>query len=315
MIKKLTRIRSAVDNAITPENWSNYFSELLNNEPDIDNEFEEHVTNVIIQHDDACEPCISIEPDALNRVIEIDETISVIKNLKNCKQPGIDGLSYEFFKHCGDTMIKYMCVIFNAILNTGVYPIQWCEAIISPLHKKGSKSDVKKYRGLSLLCSISKMFTKILSNSLTAWAELNGILDESQGAYRKGRLTVDHIFSLYAIVKKYIRKRGGRFCVAFIDFSRAFDSVPYSVLWYRLLQNGIHGKILTVFRSMYSQLKSCVKTLNGLTYFFLCTVVKVVPRYADDIYIINDTVGRLQNQLNVLGEFCSKYGLSVTLSK
>ena len=144
---------------------------------------------------------ISIEPDALNRVIEIDETISVIKNLKNCKQPGIDGLSYEFFKHCGDTMIKYMCVIFNAILNTGVYPIQWCEAIISPLHKKGSKSDVKKYRGLSLLCSISKMFTKILSNSLTAWAELNGILDESQGAYRKGRLTVDHIFRCMQLSK------------------------------------------------------------------------------------------------------------------
>ena len=41
-------------------------------------------------------------------------------------------------------MITYMCAIFNAILNTGVYPIQWCEAIISHLHKKGSKSDVKK---------------------------------------------------------------------------------------------------------------------------------------------------------------------------
>jgi len=175
---------------------------------------------------------------------------------------------------------------------------------------------------------------------LTAWAELNGILDESQGAYRKGRSTVDHIFSLYAIVQKYLRKRGGRFYVAFIDFSRAFDSVPHSVLWYRLLQNGIHGKILTVLRSMYSQLKSYVKTLNGLTYFFLCTVDtrqgcmvslflfalyinevvnmckqwncpskyvdNVMPDfqllvYADDIYIINDTVGRLQNQLKVFG--------------
>ena len=62
IIKKLTRKRSAVDNAITPENWSNYFSELLNNEPDIDNEFEEYVTNFIIQHDDACEPCRSNEP-------------------------------------------------------------------------------------------------------------------------------------------------------------------------------------------------------------------------------------------------------------
>jgi len=59
MIKKLTRKRSAIDNAITPENWSNHFSELLNNEPNINSEFEEHVINFISQHDDACEPCIS----------------------------------------------------------------------------------------------------------------------------------------------------------------------------------------------------------------------------------------------------------------
>jgi len=151
---------------------------------------------------------------------------------------------------------------------------------------------------------------------------------------------VDHIYSLYAIVQTYLRKCGIIFYVAFIDFSRAFDSVPHSVLWYRLLQNGIHGNILIVFRSMYSQLKSCVKTLNGLTNFFLCTVgthegcmvspflfalyinefVNMCKQwncpsiyfdnvmldfqllvYADDICIVNDTVGRLQNQLNVFG--------------
>ena len=37
--------------------------------------------------------------------------------------------------------------------------------------------------------------------------------------------------------------------------------------------------------------------------------------YADDICIVNDSVGRLQNQLNVLGTFCKKYGYGVNLSK
>ena len=37
--------------------------------------------------------------------------------------------------------------------------------------------------------------------------------------------------------------------------------------------------------------------------------------YADDICIVNDTVGRIQNQLNVLSTFCCKYGLSVNLAK
>ena len=87
---------------------------------------------------------------------------------------------------------------------------------------------------LSLLCTISKIVTKILNCRLVSWAELNELLDDSQGAYRKGRSTVDHIFTLYAIIQKYIRKSRGRFYVAFVDFSRAFDSVPHSILWYRL---------------------------------------------------------------------------------
>ena len=37
--------------------------------------------------------------------------------------------------------------------------------------------------------------------------------------------------------------------------------------------------------------------------------------YTDYICIVNDSVGRLQNQLNVLSTFCLKYGLSVNLSK
>ena len=37
--------------------------------------------------------------------------------------------------------------------------------------------------------------------------------------------------------------------------------------------------------------------------------------YADDICMINDSVGRLQTQLNVLSVFCRQYGLSVNLSK
>ena len=37
--------------------------------------------------------------------------------------------------------------------------------------------------------------------------------------------------------------------------------------------------------------------------------------YADDICIVNDSVGRLQMQINVLGSFCSENGLMVNLAK
>ena len=85
----------------------------------------------------------------------------------------------------------------------------------------------------------------------------------------KADLLLIIFFTLHSIIQK---RAGGIFYVAFIDFSRAFDSVPHSVLWYRMLHEGVHGKIFTAFKSMYAQLKSCVKTPHGLSDLFVCTV-------------------------------------------
>ena len=124
---------------------------------------------------------------------------------------------------------------------------------------------------ISLLCTVSKIFTKILNNRLLTWAEENNKLDEGQSAYRKGRSTIDNLFTLNALGQKYLSRRGGRLYCVFVDFSRAFDSIPHAHLWYRLINIGIHGKTLRVLRSMYSKLKlKCVKTNSGLTELFEC---------------------------------------------
>ena len=38
------------------------------------------------------------------------------------------------------------------------------------------------------------------------------------------------------------------------------------------MQNGIHGKCFNVLRSMYKNLKACVKTPKGLMGYFDCTI-------------------------------------------
>ena len=45
-------------------------------------------------------------------------------------------------------------------------------------------------------------------------------------------------------------------------------------LWYSLERKGIsqNSKFLKIFKSMYSQLKSCVKIKNGLTRYFECHI-------------------------------------------
>ena len=162
-----------------------------------------------------------------------------------------------------DIVVPFFEKLFNNILNSGIYPSMWCEAILCPIYKQGDKSVEKNYRGISLLNSMSKIFTKIMLDRLTEWAYVNEKEQEEQAAYKTGYSTIDHIFTMQAIVQQYLTKKKGRFYCIFVDFSQAFDTIVHKHLWYKIIRSGIHGKFLNVLRSMYGQLTSCDKTNKG----------------------------------------------------
>ena len=64
-----------------------------------------------------------------------------------------------------------------------------------------------------------------------------------------------------------------RITCAFVDLKTAFDSVYRNALWYKLYKMGLDGKILKLFKEMYSTVKSCVKHLNSFSELFNVVVV------------------------------------------
>lgn len=86
---------------------------------------------------------------------------------------------------------------------------------------------VEAFRGISLINSTSKILTNILAIRLQTWAENNNVIVESQASFRKQYSTSDNIFSLQAFIQKYLCQAGGRSKRIFVDFRRAFDSLPY----------------------------------------------------------------------------------------
>ena len=105
----------------------------------------------------------------------------------------------------------------------------------------------------------TKLFCKIVNSRLTKWAEENDLMYEEQAGFTKGKSTIDQVFILQTIIQKYLDKKKGRCYNVFIDFSKAFDSIPHSHLFYLLCQNGAHSRVLKVMQNMYSKLQSCVK--------------------------------------------------------
>ena len=51
-----------------------------------------------------------------------EEILETIKKLPNNKSPGLDGLTYEFYKLTEEYSVPALEIIFNQVLSTGIMP-------------------------------------------------------------------------------------------------------------------------------------------------------------------------------------------------
>jgi len=78
-----------------------------------------------------------------------------VRELKNGKSCGPEGVNAEMLKHGTDKLITTLTWIINRCLNGEEVPQQWKFAYISSIHKKGSKEDCSNYRGISVTSVMS----------------------------------------------------------------------------------------------------------------------------------------------------------------
>ena len=132
------------------------------------------------------------------------------------------------------------------------------------LHKKGDRSEPGNYRGIALVQVICKIFTQLLLSRIENWSEVNDILPEFQAGFRKSRGCIDHLFTLHTINYLQLQKRN-KVYAAFIDYTRAFDSVSHKKLWDYLFEIGFPGKYLRIIQQLYKGASMHVRTREGHT--------------------------------------------------
>ena len=210
--------------------------------------------------------------DVINRPFEEDEIATQIRKLKNNKACGIDGIRNEFLKHSPLMFVRCITKLFNVVLDSGIVPTCWTVGLIRPLFKgKGSPDDPDNYRGITLLSCLGKLFTAVVNQRLTLYLEGQGLIGDEQAGFRSGHSTLDHIYVLNSIAELYSSHHKRLYC-AFIDYKKAFDLVNRTMLWTKLISNGINGKILRVIHNMYANAKSCVQQGSHVSDVFPCNI-------------------------------------------
>lgn len=281
------------------------------------------------------------------------EVTKAIRESKCGKAPGLDQIKNEFIINAPIEWHVYILELFNKILREEKVPRAWGETALTMLYKKGDRNDPANYRGIALVNNITKLFTTTLKNRIEKFAEDRKLLPESQLGFRKGKGCTECIFTLTSAIQLQLRLGEREVYVVFVDFKRAFDSIPHDKLWAKLYNLGISVKIIRIIKSLYDHAKVRVKcrgllseefevsegVLQGeslsplLFLLYLADIEKkfrdsglcgvnidgsndlLMLMYADDTVVLAHSHVDLQRKLAALRDYCDENGLTVNTAK
>ena len=156
--------------------------------------------------------------------------------------------------------LNYVC---NLSLHQGVFPDEMKIANVIPLYKKDDSMVFSNYRPVSLLCSLSKVFEKIMYNRLLAFLEKYKIIYRYQFGFRKYHSTYLAVMALIDRIIKCLED-GDHIVGVFLDFSKAFDTVDHSILLKKLHYYGVRDNAYDWFNSYLNNRKQYV-SYNDVT--------------------------------------------------
>ena len=187
-----------------------------------------------------------------------DEDQTAVRKTNSHKAPGMDGLPAEVYKYGGDQVLEKLTSLFTLCWSKGEVPGDLCDAVIVSLHKnKGEKSDCSNYRGVTLLSTAGKILARVLLDRLIP-AIAEDVLPESQCGFRANRGTTDMIFVLRQIQEK-CREQNMALYAAFMDLTKAFDTVSREGLWRILGKLGCPPRFLSILQQLHIGQKGQVK--------------------------------------------------------
>jgi hypothetical protein len=163
--------------------------------------------------------------------------------MSNNKSTDEEGFQAEFFKHGLHALVSHLVDLFNHVVRTG-FPSAWSHHIIHPIHKSGPSSDPNNYRTIMVGHTFSKLYATVLHMKLSKELDQRSLRARGQAGFRPAHQTIDHIFTLQAIIEE-ARHRSSKVYCCFVDFRKAFDSVPREALFQRLRDIGISQTLLT----------------------------------------------------------------------
>ena len=276
-----------------------------------------------------------------------DDMITITGKLKLGKRTNSD-ITAEHLLYGSPKLAVHLHLLFNAFLLHGFVPTSFLKGTISPTVKNssGNLNSSDNYRGITLCSVLSHLFENALR---LKFSEYLGS-DDLQFGFKPKHSTGHAVYTLKSCIN-YYTKRDSNVYVAFLDFSKAFDTISHHGLFLKLMDRGVPLCFLMTIIFWYLNMEYIVKWASSFSIpfdvkcgtkqggilspdFFAIYINDLIIRlkatgigchvvrrfiacllFADDVSLIAPTRGALQHLLNVCAKYCSEFCLRFNVGK
>ena len=181
-------------------------------------------------------------PQILNEINFSElEVFAALRSLNPDKALGPDGIPGRILKETAKQIAPSLTLLFNKSLHSAVVPGKWKLANVVPVFKRGIKEHVQNYRPISLLCIVSKVLERCISNNI--WEHLQEIMNDHQHGFMPGRSSTSQLVGVLDKIGKVL-DRGEQIDVIYLDMTKAFDKFNHELLINKLRRFGFKTNLL-----------------------------------------------------------------------
>ena len=204
--------------------------------------------------------------DELHNIIHVveEKVAEFLMKIDYSKARGPDDIHPKLLKFLAsdERFVKALSNLFRKCIEEEHIPEIWKLAHVVPIHKKGPLSQKENYRGISLLCIISKIYEKIIREHIVDTVS-SKICSEQHG-FVKGKSCLSNLLeSLHNITE--ILKEETSVDIIFFDFQKAFDQVSHHKLLIKMKNIGIDQKTINIIADYLTDRKMQVRVGGSLS--------------------------------------------------
>ena len=165
-----------------------------------------------------------------------------LKGLNPNKAQGPDQIPPKILKELCVELSSPLSILFNLSIEKGQLPKDWKKADVIAIFKKGSKSDPSNYRPVSLTSVTCKVLESLIRDQVVKFMDDYKLYSPCQHGFRKHRSCMTQLLEVIEDFSQMI-DNSIPFDVIYLDFRKAFDSVPHKRLLTKLEAYGISGNL------------------------------------------------------------------------